>query len=140
MEEESETADFHFDVNNLPKNSKLPAIELCQQNLKLPGQDTSHYNKLSWKAQASRKVFHVECDSCYSTEIKRLAQITKEANIVKSMWGKHAHISEVVDKDFSPIKIKRLMQVMQVHCNDQCSMLLKDIIGITDLNEAADLI
>jgi hypothetical protein len=140
LEEESETADFHFDVNNLPKNSKLPAIELCQQNLKLPGQDTSHYNKLSWKAQASRKVFHVECDSCYLAEIKRLAQIAKEANIVKSMWGRHAHISEVVDKDSLQSEIKRLMRVAQVHCIYQCSMLLKDIIRITDLNEAADLI
>ena len=140
LEEESETADFQFDVNNLPKNSKLSAIELRQQNLKFPGQDTSHYNKLSWKAQVSRKVFHVECDSCYLAEIKRPAQIAKEANIFKIMWGKHGHISEVIDKDSSPSEIKCLIRVAQVNGNYQCSMLLEDIIGITDLNEAADLI
>ena len=140
LAEESEVADFHFDVNDLPMNSKLPATELRQQNPKLPGQDTSHFNKLSWMAQASRKVFHVECDSYYLAEIKRLAQIAKDTNIVTSMWGKHTHISEVMDKDSLPSEIKRLMQVAQVHCNYQCSMLLKDIIRITDLNEAADLI
>ena len=107
--EENEAADFHFDVANLPKNSRIPVIELRQLNPKLPGQDTTHYNKLSWKAQANRKVFHVKCGSRYSPEIKRLTQIAKEANIVKSMWGKHAHISEVVDKDSSPSEIKRLM-------------------------------
>ena len=104
-------AEFHFDIKDLPRHSKLPAIELRQQNPKLPGQDTSHYNKLSWKAQASRKVLHVECDSRYSKEIKHLAQIAKDANILKSMWGQHTHISEVVDKDSLPSEIKRLMRV-----------------------------
>ena len=56
------------------------------------------------------------------------------------MWGKHAHISEVVDKDSSPSEIKRLMRVVQVHCNYQCSMLLEDIVGISDLDKKADLI
>jgi hypothetical protein len=50
------------------------------------------------------------------------------------MWGKHAHVSKVVDKDLTPSKIRRLMRVTQVHCNYQCSMILEDIAGITDLN------
>ncbi len=106
---------------------------------KLPGQDISHFNKLSWKAQVNRKAYHVECDSCYSAEIKRLTQLAKESNIVKELWGEHAHVSEVVDKDSTPGKIKCLIRVSQVYCNYQCSMLLEDLVGITDLNASADL-
>jgi hypothetical protein len=81
----------------------------------------------------------VNCDSRYSAEIKHLSQLAKESNIVKEMWGKHALISEVVDKDSTPSKIKHLIWVSQVHCNYQCSMLLEDLVGITDLNASTDL-
>ncbi len=137
--QEHNSTDFFFDFNDLPANSLLPAIELRLQNPKLPGQDTSHFNKLSWKAQVNRKAYHVECDSRYLAEIKRLTQLAKESNIGKELWGKHAHASEVVDKDSTPSEIKRLIRVAQVHCNYQCSMLLEDLVGITDLNAAADL-
>ncbi len=124
MAQKYEPMDFVFDSNDLPPNSSLPAIKLCLQNPKLHGQDTSHFGKLSWKAQANRKVFHVECDSCHAKDIKRLAQIAKEANIAKDIWGKHAHISKVVDKDSIPSKIRRCSGVAQVHTNYQCLMIL----------------
>jgi hypothetical protein len=113
--------------------------ELRLMNPKTPGQDTSQYNKLSWRAQANRKVFHVECDRRFATDIKHLAQIAKDYKLVSEMWGKHTHISEVVDKDSTPSKIKRLAHVSQVHCNYQCSMILKDVVSITNLNGQADL-
>ncbi len=53
--------------------------------------------------------------------------------LVSEMWGKHAHVSEVVDQDSSPSEIKRLVCVSQIHCNYQCSMILEDVVGITDL-------
>jgi hypothetical protein len=130
--------DFMFNHNDLPLHSSLPAIKLRLLTPKLPGQDTLHLSKLSWKAQANRKVFHIECDSRYSAEIKRLTQFAKEHNLVKEMWGKHAHVSKVVDKDLSPSEIRRLMRVSQVHTNYQCSMLLEDLVGIMDLNASAD--
>ncbi len=105
MAQEYEPMDFIFDSNDLPPNSSLLAIELCLQVPKLPGKDTSHFDKLSWKSQANRKVFYVECDSRYAKDIKRLVQIAKEANIVKDIWGKHALISKVVDTDSNPSKI-----------------------------------
>ncbi len=54
------------------------------------------------------------------------------------MWGNHTHISEVVDKDSTPGEIKRLMSVAQKHTNYKCSMILEDIVGITNLGGAAD--
>jgi hypothetical protein len=70
--QEHDSTDFLFDFNDLSANSSLPAIELRLQNPKLPVQDTSYFNKLSWKAQVNRKAYHVECDSHYLAEIKRL--------------------------------------------------------------------
>jgi hypothetical protein len=85
MAQEDESIDFVFDLIDLPPKSSLPAIELCLQVSKLPGQDTSYFDKLSWKAQTNRKVFHVKCDSCSEADIKRLTQIAKDANIVMDM-------------------------------------------------------
>jgi hypothetical protein len=106
LAQEDNPMNFMFDHNDLPLHSSLPAIELCLLTPKLPGQVTSHFSKLSWKAQAYRKVFHTKCDSRYSAEIKRLTQFKKEHNLVKEMWGKHAHVSKVVDKDSSPSEIR----------------------------------
>ena len=55
------------------------------------------------------------------------------------MWGKHAHVSEVVDTDSSLSEIKHLARVVQIHCNYQCSMLLEDVVGIMDLDGEATL-
>jgi hypothetical protein len=55
------------------------------------------------------------------------------------MWGKHAHISEVVDKNSTSSEIKQLIKGAQTHTNYQCCMLLEDIIGITNLDATAPI-
>jgi hypothetical protein len=126
-------------MEDLPSNSNIPALELRLQNPKLPGQDTSHFSKMSWQAQANWKAFHLECNRWFAADIKKLTQLVKESNLVTKMWGKHAHISEVVDKDSTPSEIKRLIKVAQPHTNYQCSMLLEDIVGITNLDATAPI-
>jgi hypothetical protein len=139
LAQDIDATEFFWDAEELPKHSTLPAPELRLMNPKTPGQDTSQYQKLSWRVQANRKIYHVECDRRDATNIKRLMQFTKENKLVSEMWGKHAHISEVVDKDWTPSEIKRLARVAQVHCNYQCSMSLEDVVGITNLNGEAIL-
>jgi hypothetical protein len=139
LAQDNDPTDFFWDPADLPRHSDLPALELKLMNPKTPGQDTSQYNKLSWRVQANRKVLHVECDKRFSADIKRLAQMAKDYKLVAEMWGKHTHISEVVDKDSTPSEIRRLARVAQVHCNYQCAMVLEDVNGITNLNGHADL-
>jgi hypothetical protein len=67
LAQEMDPTEFFWGAMNLPTNSTLPMLELCLLNPKTPGQDMSHYNKLSWRAQANRKAYHVECDRCYAT-------------------------------------------------------------------------
>ena len=69
----------------------------------------------------------------------RHTRMAKENNLVTKMWGKHAHVSKVVDTESTPskIKIKRLIKVAQSHTNCQCSMIFEDIIGITNRNATA---
>ncbi len=52
LDEEIEPTNFIWAMEDLPSpsNSTLLAMELCLQNPKLPGQDTTHFNKLSWRA------------------------------------------------------------------------------------------
>jgi hypothetical protein len=50
QEMDATATEFFWDTTDLPTNSTLPALKLRLVNPKLPGQDTSHYNKLSWRA------------------------------------------------------------------------------------------
>jgi hypothetical protein len=62
MAQEIKPTDFFWTMEDLPSNDTLPTMGLHLQNPKLPGQDTSHFSKLSWRAQANQKALHAECD------------------------------------------------------------------------------
>jgi hypothetical protein len=64
MAQEMDPSEFFWDPLDLPSNSSIPALELRLINPKLPSQDKSQYNKLSWRAQANRKAYHLGCDCC----------------------------------------------------------------------------
>jgi hypothetical protein len=49
MAQESDPTKFFWPMADLPNNSTLLALEICLQNPKLPGQDTSHFSKMSWR-------------------------------------------------------------------------------------------
>jgi hypothetical protein len=132
--QELDATGFWWSSEDTGPKSTLPACELCLINPKLPGQDTSHFNKLSWWVQANWKVYHVECDCCFSKDIQHLMHYAKDLDLVTKYWGRHAHVSEVVEKSSSPRKIKHLIQVTQRHTSYQCSMILEDISGIVNLD------
>jgi hypothetical protein len=50
--QEHDPTEFWWGLENMAPNSSLPPLELRLQNPKLPGQDTFHFNKLSWQVQA----------------------------------------------------------------------------------------
>jgi hypothetical protein len=112
----------------------IPPFQLRLQVPKLPGQDTSNLDKYLWGAQSNRKVFHVNCEKQVAQDIKRLVQYAKEFGLIKKMWGRHAHVSKVVDKAPSNSKIKQLVKVTQRHTNYQCLTILKDIVGVANLD------
>ncbi len=60
--QEQDPTEFWWSSANMVPERTLPPFKLCLQILKLPGQDTSHFNKVSWRVQANRKVYHIECD------------------------------------------------------------------------------
>jgi hypothetical protein len=99
----------------------------------------SHFSKMGWRAQANWKAFHLEFNCQFAANIKKLTQWGKESNLVPKIWGKHAHIGEVVNKDSTPSEIKRLIKVVQLHTNYQYSMLLEDFVGITNLDATAPI-
>jgi hypothetical protein len=79
----------------------------------------------------------MECDSQFAKDIQWLMHYAKEMGLVAKFWGRHAHVSEVVDKLSSPSKIRCLVQVAQCHTSYQCSMILEDMFGIVDLDRSA---
>jgi hypothetical protein len=61
----------------------------------------------------------------------------KEMGLVAKLWGRHAHVSEVVDKLSPPSKIRCLVQVTQCNKSYLCSMILEYILGMVDLDGSA---
>jgi hypothetical protein len=51
--QEHDSTELWWGLEDTAPNSTLPPLELRLQNQKLPGQDTSHFNKLSWQVQAN---------------------------------------------------------------------------------------
>ncbi len=110
--QEHDATDFWWSSADTGPNSTLPAFKLRLVNPKLPGQDTSHFNKLSWWVQANRKVYHVECDRHFAKDIQCLMHYAKELDLVTKYLGRYTHVSKVVDKSLLPSKIKRLIQAL----------------------------
>jgi hypothetical protein len=131
--------DLQFDPWDLPRNSTIPPLDLRLSVPKIPGQDTSQFNKLEWRVQNHRKVYHIECDKRFSTNIKRLITIAKDMGIVDDWWGKHSYIGEVLKNDASPSEINRLCSISQTHTGYQGSMIVEEIIGITMLNASVPM-
>ena len=130
MAQESKATSILWPQEDLPKNSTLPAMELCLQNPKLLGHDISHFSKLSWRAQANQKALHAKCNCCYAVDIRRLMQLAKKAGIVSTKRGKHGHVSKVVDEHYTLSEIRCLIKVAHTRTNYQCSMILEDIVGV----------
>ncbi len=135
--QEQDPTEFRRGLEDTAPKSSLPPLELRLQNPKLPGQDTPHFSKLSWWVQANRKVYHVECDSRFAKDIQQLVHCAKEMGLVAKFWGRHAHVSEVVDKLSSLSKIRLSVHVVQHHTSYQCLMILEDIFSIVDLDGSA---
>jgi hypothetical protein len=84
----------------------------------------------------NRKALHVEAKPADIEELKELVQLAKESGIVALRLGKRAHISEVMDADSTPGKIKRMVKFAMKHANYQGSMTGETITGITMLDGA----
>ena len=50
------------------------------------------------------------------------------------MWGKQVHVSKVVGKDTSAVKIKRLINFSQKHTNFHSSMTAEEVVGIIEFD------
>ena len=75
------------------------------------GFDTSKLDKLPYHVKENRKVLHIETDPEDEPYLKELIQFVKERNVLSLFLGKHACISEVMDKDSTPGEIKKWSSV-----------------------------
>ncbi len=131
--------DFSMDPD-VPYEEKLPAINLRIQNAKLRGQDVSLFNKLSNRAQYARKSWHVKAASKFALRMKDLVQYAKDLGFVEKYWGKHAHLTEVMDDLSNLREAKNQVNLAQSNTNYQLSMMAKDLLGIILLKETSDII
>lgn len=124
--------------NSMEENwEEVPSLTFRLNVPRLPGQDTSAFNKYSRQENMARKVLHVECDTKQENYVKELVQIAKDVGLVEKMWGRQCHISEVVNKDSTTAgEIKRLISISQNHTTFCVTFTMEEIKGIVDLDRA----
>ena len=66
--------------------------------------------------------------------MKALVQYAEEQGFVEQLWGCHTHLSEVADIN------SRQVDIAQGHTNYQVSMGSEELIGVINVNKAADAI
>ncbi len=130
--------DFSMEVD-VAIGETLPEMNLRVQNAKLRGQDLAIFNKLSGRAQYARKSRHLEVASKHAKKMKALVQYAKEQGCVEQLWGHHVHLSEVTDINSSAHEAKRQVDVAQAHTNYQVSIGSEELLGVINLDEAADV-
>ena len=116
----------------------LPEMNLRLQNAKLRRQDLAIFNKL--RAQYARKSWHLEVASQHAKKMKALVQYAKEQGCVEQLWGRHTHLSEVTAINSLVHEAKRQVNVTQGHTNYQVLMGSEELIGVINVDEAADVI
>jgi hypothetical protein len=72
--------------------------------------------------------------------MKGLVQCAKEYGCVEEVWGCHAHLSEVTDAKSTANEAKRQVDVAQAHTNYQLSMIAKELVRVTNLDEPVNII
>jgi hypothetical protein len=59
---------------------------------------------------------------------------------VKELWGRHAHLSEVIDAKSTACEVKWQVDVAQAHTNCQMSMVAEELISVTKLDGPVDIV
>ena len=95
----------------------LPQILIRSQVPRLKGKDTSGYDKIPYHVRENCKALRIEAKPEDEKELKDLFQYAKEQNLVPLCLGKRAHISEVMDAEFTPGEIKRMVKYAMGHAN-----------------------
>jgi hypothetical protein len=133
-----EDYDFLMDID-VEFGRTLPDMNLQVQITKLKGQDVSTFNRLSNKAQYTRKSWHLEVASKYASKMKRLIQMAKDYGCVEHFWGTHAHLSKVTDINSTPAKAKHQVEVTQKHTNYEVSMTPEELVGVINLDHISPI-
>ena len=112
----------------------LPPMALRKQIPRIPGQITSDFQNLSFRAQMARRAWHVEVERRHVPSLLKLVEAAKSTGMIEAMWGRQAHITEAADINTSPGELKRFVKFAQRHVNFHCSMTCDDLKGITALD------
>jgi hypothetical protein len=126
--------------NGINIGQLLPPTNIRIQVTMLKGLPVNAYNKLSCHAQQARRSWHLEVDSKYAVKMKGLVQCAKAYGCVEEAWGCHAHLSEVTDAKSTANEAKQQVDVAQAHTNYQLSMVVKELVGVTNLDEPVNII
>ena len=132
--------DLLIEENSLDEiyiNRTIPQIALRRNVPKLPGQDTSAFNKWPQQLQQSRRVMHAEVDLDDKDFLSLLIDTIKSRKLLIPIWGKQVHISAVVNWSSPQGDIKRLTRMSQHHTNFHASAIIEEVIGIVDIDEDA---
>ena len=104
---------------------------------RLPGVDTSIFDKYTGEMQEGRRCLQLEIDDDEAASLEPVVEYAKKEGLHLKMLGTWVHITKPVTYDDPSEDIKRFVKKSQSHTNYHCSMTTKQLGGIVDLEGSA---
>jgi hypothetical protein len=108
-------------------------INICCGIPKLPGQPGSSFCNYSCEMQEARRAHLIECDIKAIPFLRTLISYIKDNKLTVRIWGRHTHITEMVDWDSPKGDVSRFVRMLQDHTNYNMSLISVQVKGIIDL-------
>ena len=118
----------------------IPAINLRRAVPRLPGVDTSIFDKYTGEMQEGRRCLQLEIDDDEAASLEPVVEYAKKEGLHLKMLGTWVHITKPVSYDDPSEDIKRFVKKSQSHTNYHCSMALKQLQGIINVEGTAVII
>jgi hypothetical protein len=89
--------------------------------------------------QEARRAHLIEWDIKEVPFLRALISYTKDKKLAVCIWGRHTHITEMVDWDSPKGNISQFVRMLQDHTNYNRSLISVQVKGITDLEASAEV-
>jgi hypothetical protein len=122
------------------KHAKIPEINIHQGIPKLPGQPGNHFRDYLQEMQEARQAHLIECNVKGIPFLWTLISYMKERKLAAPIWGRHVHITKMVDWDSPKGDIRQFICMLQDHTCYNMSVISIEVRGILDLEASAEIL
>jgi hypothetical protein len=129
----------NFGLTDEFEHAPLPNINIRRGVPKLPGQPRSSFRNYSRDMQEAQQAHLVEWDIKAIPFLRVLISYIIDKKLAVRIWGRHTHITEMVDWDSPKGDVRRFIRMLQDHTNYNMSLISVQVKGIINLKALAEV-